>query len=135
LLFSLSVVGVIVSLMDQYKILVWNVRGLNSSARQSVVLKVVRDHLISIVCLQESKIQNVSSQLLVDACGPTFKHHFAVPSIGATGGLLIAWDEDVVHLDLCTSNQHFLIVCCQSKITGESWFLGNVYGPQETLRN
>jgi exonuclease III len=84
-----------------------------------------------IICIQESKIENVSSQLVVDACGPNFRDHLAVPSVGASGGMLIAWNEDVVHLDLVASNQHFMLVCYQSKITGESWYLENVYGPQE----
>jgi exonuclease III len=70
--------------------------------------------------------------LIVDACGPGFRDFLVVPSVGASGGLLIAWNEDIVHLDLIASNQYFILASCQSKITGESWYLGNVYGPQGT---
>ena len=43
--------------MDPAHILVWNVRGLNSSARRDAVHVMVDSSNIDIVCLQETKIE------------------------------------------------------------------------------
>ena len=98
--------------------LVWNVRGLNSHARQSVLCQFVQDHLISIVCIQETKVQLVSSQLIVDACGSHFSDFISIPSVGLSGGLIIAWDDSIVHLEEIASAQNFLLVSCCCRFTG-----------------
>jgi exonuclease III len=46
--------------MDLGKILVWNVRDLNSSAHQDVVRNMVESSKAEIVCLQERKMVDVS---------------------------------------------------------------------------
>jgi exonuclease III len=49
-------VDVICVFMDPKKILIWNVRGLNSSSRQDVVRTLVEASRVDIVCLQETKM-------------------------------------------------------------------------------
>ena len=115
--------------MDCYKVFVWNVRGLNSSARQSVVCKLVRDNHISVVCIQESKVVAVSAQLILDTCWSRFRNFLSVPSDGASGGMIIAWDEDMVEIDAVSLNPHFMVVSCSSRLNGSKWCLCNVYGP------
>ena len=95
--------------MDQLSILIWNLRGLNSFARQSVVCSLVRDNHISIVCFQETKVQLVTLQLIVQACGPRFQNFISVPSNGASGGLIIAWDDDLVQIDEVSSSNNFIL--------------------------
>ena len=43
-----------------YKVLVWNVRGLNSPARRSAVYQVVDMIRPGIVCLQEKKVEHLT---------------------------------------------------------------------------
>ena len=46
--------------MSANHLLVWNARGLNSRARRSVVRDIVVQQRASVVCLQESKVENFS---------------------------------------------------------------------------
>lgn len=52
--------------------LVWNARGLNSRARRSAVRSIVEQQRASIVCLQESKIENFSVSMNCDVSGIDF---------------------------------------------------------------
>jgi hypothetical protein len=54
--------------MDQEKLLCWNVRGLNSRARRSVVRNIVLSERMSLLCLQETKVHNDSLVILVAWC-------------------------------------------------------------------
>jgi exonuclease III len=45
--------------MDPTKILVWNIKGLNSSARQDAVRTMVESSKADILCLQETKMAAV----------------------------------------------------------------------------
>lgn len=78
--------------MDCLRILVWNVRGLNSRARRSAVDELVANHLVSVVCLQESKL-SVVTNLDVATCGSSFSNFVFVPAQGAAGGLVTAWQD------------------------------------------
>jgi hypothetical protein len=60
-----SVVVVAVLLMDPSKILIWNVRGLNASVRQDAVRAEVLSPAVDVVCLQETKMQDVDRFLVI----------------------------------------------------------------------
>lgn len=79
--------------MDPKKILFWNVRGLNSKARQDSVRTLVdsEQKQIDIICLQETKMQVVDRGIILSILGGNFSEYVVLPSIGASGGILIAW--------------------------------------------
>jgi exonuclease III len=78
--------------MDPAHILNWNVRGLNSVARQDAVRVMADASKIDVVCLQETKLSNVSRSLILSMLGSDFDNNFiCLPSEGASGGILIAW--------------------------------------------
>ena len=58
--------------MDPSKILIWNVRGLNASARQDAVRAEVVSSGVDVVCLQETKMQDISRFLVIRMLGPDF---------------------------------------------------------------
>ena len=109
------------------KILVWNVRGLNSMARHSAVFQVVEAARASVVCLQETKMEIMSSELVNQCLGNKFEDFYYVLAVGTRGGILLAWDKMVVS----ASNRH----ATENTITalfkqGEvMWWLTGVYGP------
>lgn len=73
----------------------WNVRGLNNPARRKVVRDLVRDQGCSIVCLQETKLEAVTAQVVEETLGPNFADNFAfLPAVGTRGGVLIAVDRN-----------------------------------------
>jgi hypothetical protein len=73
----------------------WNVRGSNNMARRKVVLDVVRDCRATIVTLQETKLDFIDSQLVMEILGTKFQDNFVVlPAAGTCGGILLAVDVD-----------------------------------------
>jgi exonuclease III len=77
-------------LMDPSKILVWNVRGLNSSVHQDSVRELVDFSRVEVVCL-ETKMQIISSQLILSMLGTNFSNFIYLPCVGTAGGILVAW--------------------------------------------
>jgi exonuclease III len=116
-------------LMDPKKIMIWNVRGLNSLARQDTVRTLVEATQADIVCIQETKIANMPQQVLLSALGSSFTDYLELPAMGASGGILVAWRRHVQttksrRLDINSSSIQF---CSES---GVAWWLTGVYGPQ-----
>lgn len=72
-------------------ILCWNVRGLNSTARQDTVRSLVTSCLVDVVCLQETKMAGVSHGIILSMLGTDFTNWVELPAVGASGGILIAW--------------------------------------------
>jgi exonuclease III len=82
------------------KLFIWNVRGLNSPAKRDCVRNLVFEAGSTIVCLQESKLQNVDSAVISHAIGPRFANNFAfLPASGTRGGIILACDENFFTLD------------------------------------
>ena len=79
--------------MNTQNVLVWNPRGLNSRARRSVVRDVVVKEQCSVVYLQETKLESMSVPMSLELTGPDFDY-LCLPSVGASGGVIIAWRRD-----------------------------------------
>jgi exonuclease III len=73
--------------MSANHVLVWNARGLNSRARRSAVRDIVEQHRISVVCLQETKVQDFSVSRNIDTTGIDYDYAY-LPAIGVAGGAL-----------------------------------------------
>jgi exonuclease III len=81
-------------------ILDWNVRGLNNPGRRQVLKEMVEDQQCRIICIQETKVQNMDDAF-VQSC---LRHRFigsyaSQPANGTCGGLLLA-----------CSNEHYSIM-------------------------
>jgi exonuclease III len=75
----------------------WNVRGLGDSDKCITVRDAILAASPTVVCLQESKLEDISSfkakAFLPFKIATTF--HFA-PSSGARGGMVTAWDQSAL---------------------------------------
>ncbi|WVZ82473.1 hypothetical protein U9M48_029730 [Paspalum notatum var. saurae] len=110
-------------------LLVWNARGLNSRAHRNVVRNIALQHRASVVCLQETKIEDFSVSLNNDLLGCDFDF-IPLPAVGAAGGAVSAWRRDLwdvssPHVRRFTVTFKLRPLCGQ----GEDWWLTNVYGP------
>ena len=83
--------------------LFWNVRGLNSPARQDVVFQLVAMSGASVVCFQETKMQDIPYSVVRRCLGQDFDCFFFLPAIGTCGGILVAWKSSVVNI----ANPHY----------------------------
>jgi exonuclease III len=70
----------------KWKVLCWNVRGLNSEARQREVRSKIDESECDIICLQETKCENFDWRLIRKFCPKRFNNFAYSPSHGASGG-------------------------------------------------
>lgn len=111
----------------------WNVRGLNNPARRRAIQNRVRDIGCNIICLQETKIADLSRTLLTETLGPRFSDNFIFKAAdGTRGGILIACTDDFSIAPISTvPGQFSLSAEITNKSDGSTWALSVVYGPQD----
>jgi exonuclease III len=115
--------------MDPAKILIRNVRGLNSSARQDSVHTLVSTSHVDFVCLQETKFVTVPQRILLSMLGSDFSNLVELPSTGASGGILVAWKNSVGSTGQVKVGVHSISVQFRLQ-AGQTWWLACVYGPR-----
>jgi hypothetical protein len=76
--------------MDLANVLFWNVHGLNSKALHDVVTEMVAQERVSMLCLQETKLNGSSEHLLSDMLDSSFVYETILAN-GSRGGILVAW--------------------------------------------
>ena len=84
-----------------------NVRGLNDGARQDSVSELVRTTGATIVCLQETKMQDMDHNVVRQTVGAKFVNSYiALPAEQTWGGVFLAVNEDFFDLSdiVLTSN-------------------------------
>lgn len=115
--------------MRNWKILCWNVRGLNSDARQCSVREKVIESQCAVVCLQETKLPICTRALVKSICPSGFDQFIESPSRGASGCILTVWRSDVFHGNLVEVKPFGIVIHFTSVHNNEQWFMVNVYGP------
>ena len=110
-------------------ILNWNIRGINDPKKWTALANKIEESQFSIVSLQETKIESFDSSYLKNFCPKRIGKFAFLPSIGASGGLLIAWNEHVFLGQVHHNNEFSILILFTSKHNGEQWLLTNVYGP------
>jgi len=81
------------------------------------------------VCVQETKIADISRRIILSAFGVDLSDYAVVPSAGASGGILIAWRRHIGVSGVQRVDNHSVIIQFTAK-DGQSWWLTRVYGPQ-----
>lgn len=79
--------------MERHNLIVWNVHGLNRRARRNVVRESLSQRHVCMFCLQETKLDVIALAAVLELMGMGFDY-FDLPSVGASGGVLIAWRVD-----------------------------------------
>lgn len=107
-------------------------QGVNNPARRKVVRDLVQEVGATIVTIQETKMEVIDRQVVVETLGDRFTENFVVfPASGTRGGILLAVDED--HYSIVNSEVGVHSVTAQI-ITASGlldWSLTAVYGPQD----
>ena len=115
--------------MNPSKLVSWNVRGLNSRARQDTVRTLITSCQAEIVCLQETKMSGIPRGCILSLLGSEFSYWVELPSIGASGGILVAWRQGLGPAS-ATRVDNFSISIQFSPGSSQAWWLMCVYGPQ-----
>ncbi|CAO2206826.1 unnamed protein product [Urochloa humidicola] len=110
----------------------WNVRGLNNTARRKVVRDYVGECRATIVTLQETKLETIDRQIVVETLGARFADNFvSLPALGTRGGILLAVDEAYFRIVNYELGMHTVTVKLAATAGPVEWCLTAVYGPQE----
>ena len=82
------------------------------------------------VCIQETKIEKLSRGTILAALGSDFTHFVELPSVGASGGILVAWRNELGPANATRVDSHCISVQFSPSAGQEAWWLTCVYGPQ-----
>ena len=119
--------------MDRTSILIWNVRGLNDKARRDNLRKVVDEARPAVICLQETKMVAITRQTILSMLGSDFDNNFiCLPSVGASGGILIAWRRRLGAAQASRVDTHSVSVqFCSAN--GIPWWLTTKHSREDTI--
>lgn len=85
--------------------------------------------LCDVVCLQETKRETFDSAFIKNYCPTNLDEFEFLPSVGASGGILVAWKSLVFSGRKVFSNAFALSVQFYSRHDNSTWLLTVVYGP------
>jgi exonuclease III len=105
------------------------VRGINSSWKWDLVRNSIADSQCDIVCLQETKKEVIDVPFHRKVSRAFFDSHVFLPSVGASGGILIAWKESLFYALKSEKNSFSLTMEFCSKHNNASWLLTCIYAP------
>ncbi|KAH7689143.1 Exodeoxyribonuclease III protein [Dioscorea alata] len=75
------------------KILCWNVRGLGRPSKRHLVKDVIFFSRSDIICLQETKLQDIHKSTWRSIGGVRLNSFEFLPTQGSAGGIIVAWDR------------------------------------------
>ena len=75
-----------------WKILNWNIRGINSELKWIALAAKIEECGCDIICLQETKRDNFDTEYIKKVCPKKFNRFEFLPSVGASGGIIIIWN-------------------------------------------
>ena len=80
------------------KILSWNVRGVNDSNKRKVIKNLIRTNRVDLVCLQETKVQDMNIEIVRSLEVGRFLKWIALNAEGSAGGILLFWDKRRINM-------------------------------------
>ena len=113
------------------KVFLWNVRGANIPDKRNVIRNFIKYQRVDLVCLQETKIQEMSSACARSFRVGIFSEWKVVEAEGVAGGILVFWDKR--KLDLIEVETGLFSITCMFKNVedGFQWAFTGVYGSIE----
>ena len=80
------------------RILLWNVRRANDSDKKKVIKALIKGQNVDLVCLQETKMQEMSKRIVRSLGVGRCLDWEVVNSREASSGVLVLWDNRVLQL-------------------------------------
>lgn len=111
------------------KILVWNIRGINSQGKWDALCGKIEESARQIVCLQEIKCETFDPFYLKKSC-PRYLDTFSFfPSVGASECLLMIWNSSILDGITIQSNAYAITVNFHNRLDNKDFHPTNIYGP------
>jgi endonuclease/exonuclease/phosphatase family metal-dependent hydrolase len=104
-------------------------RGINPEKKWLALSRKIQELGCDIICLQETKRESFTMDYIKNLCPKKFSNFLFLPSVGASGGVLTAWNGSLFKGELAFQNEFSLSVKFMSKLSQDEWLLTNIYGP------
>ncbi|RVW43928.1 hypothetical protein CK203_072334 [Vitis vinifera] len=101
----------------------------NDCDKRKLIKGVVRNQKADLVCLLETKVKDVSTQLVNSVGVGRFLNWDSVDARGTAGGLLLIWDNRVLESLEVESGGYSISARFRNCSDGFSWIFSGVYGP------
>jgi exonuclease III len=75
-----------------WKLLNWNLRGINSEKEWLALTGKIEESGCEIICLQETKREHFNIEYIRKFCHKKFNKFEYLPLVGASGGIIIIWN-------------------------------------------
>jgi exonuclease III len=102
---------------------------MNARWKWDAIRDKVVESLCDVVCFQETKKEAPDLQFLKNVCPPNLNNFVFLPSVGASGGIIVAWKGALFSRHMVFSNEFALTVEFHSHYDESKWLLTCVYGP------
>ncbi|XP_066358109.1 uncharacterized protein [Miscanthus floridulus] len=124
------------SFMDRNNLLIfnWNVRGLNDAAHREIVREAIASARPNIICLQETKINNITDALVIETVGQQADSYLQLGAQGTRGGLLLAWNKDLISITNAVIRNFTISASVQITSSSTPFLLTTCYGPVDEAR-
>jgi len=87
----------------------------------------------TLVCLQETKLQDIPDRLAAEFLGGRLSSFFFLPALGVRGGIVLAWDVDHVIAEHLSLREFSLTAYITIRLVNFSFTITVVYGPTEDI--
>ena len=116
-------------LLVSWNVLCWNVRGLNSEAKQLALSNAINSSGCAVICLQETKKSSFDLPFIKSCCPRRFDQFAFIPSRGASGGIATIWNSAIFTGTILMEEEFALVIKFCSTQSAQEWTLVNIYGP------
>ena len=80
-----------------WNILNWNIRGINAETKWLALRQKIEESAAGIICFQETKREGFDLSYVHNFCPHRFTKFEYLPSVGASGGIIIIWVGSLLH--------------------------------------
>jgi exonuclease III len=115
-----------------WKVLTWNVRGINSEWKWNAVKNKLTESNCGIACLQETKKEVIDANFIKRICPPSLDCFDYLPSVGASGGILVIWKSAIFSATMMFTNSYAISMEFCSEHNRNRLILTSIYAPYTT---
>jgi len=114
------------------KVLSWNIRGLNNPLKQKEIRRLVRSLNISVVCLDETRVQECNALSILGSMFPGWKF-FNNYSMHRLGKVWLCQDPGISSVSLVDAHSQVLTCMVHLNVHSSSWLTSTVYGANQGI--
>ena len=111
------------------KCISWNIRGLRDERRRGIVGRYLREWGAEIICLQETMLAQLEQRTWTTFGWGSGVTHVAIEASGRSGGILLAWKEEIFVYLSTWRGRHVAAAHLRSRRDGTPFVVASVYGP------